>query len=204
MWIVLDNLVSNVHTLSWFQPTASSCYMRYLIVLDLVISDISCTALPYIVFELLIVIGSVLQKTHVISLSTPKICLTHWGRVTHIYLTSIGSDNCLSPGRRQAIIRTNAGILLIRPIGTNFSEILIEILLFQFKKIRLKVSSAKSRPYCLGLNVLKNDYWRLWDRGSLCSKLVIISSWPLYSMWRSGMETELCIHIYYSVDLWKI
>ena len=33
-------------------------------------------------------------------------------------LTSIGSDNGLSPGRRQAIIRTNAGILLIRPLGT--------------------------------------------------------------------------------------
>ena len=39
----------------------------------------------------------------------------------------IGSDNGLSPGRRQAIIWTNAGILLIGPLGTNFSEILIEI-----------------------------------------------------------------------------
>ena len=44
-------------------------------------------------------------------------------------LTIIGSDNGLSPGRRQAIIWTNAGtcILLIGPLGTNFSEILIEI-----------------------------------------------------------------------------
>ena len=41
--------------------------------------------------------------------------------------TIVGSDNGLSPGRRQAIIWTNAGILLIRPLGTNFSEILIEI-----------------------------------------------------------------------------
>ena len=42
--------------------------------------------------------------------------LTHWGRVTHICvsnLTIIGSDNGLSTGRRQAIIWTNAGILLI-------------------------------------------------------------------------------------------
>ena len=57
--------------------------------------------------------------------------LTHWGRVTHICisnLTIIGSDNGLSPDRRQAIIWTNAGILLIGPLGTNFSEILIEIL----------------------------------------------------------------------------
>ena len=53
---------------------------------------------------------------------------THWGWVTHICicnLTPIGSDNGLTPGRCQAIILTNAGILLIGPLGTNFSEILI-------------------------------------------------------------------------------
>ena len=88
--------------------------------------------------------------------------LTHWGRVTHICigkLTIIGSDNGLSPGRRQAIIWTNVGILLIGPLGTNFSEILIEILTFSFKKMHLKVSSAKRRPFCLGLHVatLEND-----------------------------------------------
>ena len=84
--------------------------------------------------------------------------LTHWGRVTHICvvkLTIIGSDNGLSPGRRQAIIWTNAGILLIGPLGTNFSENLIEILTFSFTKMRLKVSSAKWRPFCLGLNALR-------------------------------------------------
>ena len=53
--------------------------------------------------------------------------LTHWGRVTHIgggEQTIIGSDNGLSPGRRQAIIWTNAGILSIGPLGTNFNETL--------------------------------------------------------------------------------
>ena len=84
-------------------------------------------------------------------------CLTHWGRVTHIgvsKLTIIGSDNGLSPGRRQAIIWTNAGILLIGLLGTNFNEIFIEIHTFSFKKIHLKMSSRKWRPFCLGLNVL--------------------------------------------------
>ena len=64
-----------------------------------------------------------------ISFST-KTCaylpLTHWGRVTHICvsnLTTIGSCNGLSPEQRQAIIWTNAGILLIVPLGTNISEI---------------------------------------------------------------------------------
>ena len=87
--------------------------------------------------------------------------LTHWGRVTHICiskLTIIGSDNGLSPGRCQTIIWTNAGVLLIGSLGTNFSEILIEILTFSFKKMHLKISSAKWWPFCLGLNVLKNIY----------------------------------------------
>ena len=53
--------------------------------------------------------------------------------VTHICisnLTVIGSDNGLSPGRRQAIIWTNTGILFIGPLGTNLSEIFIKILTF--------------------------------------------------------------------------
>ena len=87
--------------------------------------------------------------------------LTHWDRVTLICvskLTITGSDNGSSPDRRQAIILTNARILLIGPLGTNFSEILIEILAFSFKKMRLKVSSAKRRPFCIGVNVL--THWR--------------------------------------------
>ena len=87
--------------------------------------------------------------------------LTHWGWVTHIcvgILSSIGSDDGLSPGRRQAIIWTNAGILLIEPLGTNFSEIVSRIQAFSFKKMHLKMSSAKWRPFYLGLNVLI----RLW------------------------------------------
>ena len=83
--------------------------------------------------------------------------LTHWDRVRHICvskLTIIGSDNGLSPGRRQAIIWTNAGMLFIGSLGTNFNEILIEIHTFSFKKIHLKVLSGKWRPFSLGLNVL--------------------------------------------------
>ena len=87
--------------------------------------------------------------------------LNHWGRVTHICvsdITNIGSDNGLSPGRRQAIIRTNAEILFKRPLRTNFSEMLIEIHIFPFTKIHLKMSSEKWRPFCIGLNEL-NHVW---------------------------------------------
>ena len=93
--------------------------------------------------------------------------LTHWGRVTHICvgkLTIIGSDNGLSPQRRQAIIWTNAGILLIGPLGTNFSEILIEIQTFSFKKMHFKMSSAKWRLFGLGLNVLMMMHVFVLDR----------------------------------------
>ena len=86
--------------------------------------------------------------------------LTHWGRVTHISVNEliiIGSDNGLSPSQRQAIIWTNAGILLIGHLGTYFSEILIRIHTFSFKKMHLKMLSAKWRPFCLGLNVLNSS-----------------------------------------------
>ena len=78
--------------------------------------------------------------------------------MTHICvgkLTIIGSDNGLSPGRRQAIIWTNAGLLLIGPLQTYFSENLIKIQQFSLTKMHVKMSSAKWRPSCLGLNVLK-------------------------------------------------
>ena len=101
------------------------------------------------------------MNTFVFSCPTPNSPhideLTHWGRVTHICvgkLTIIGSDNGLSPGRRQTIIWTNPGILLIRPLGANFSEIIIGIQTFSFMKMYLIMSSAKWPPFCLGLNVL--------------------------------------------------
>ena len=100
--------------------------------------------------------------------------LTHWGRVTHICVskqTIIGSDNGLSPGRRRANIWTNAGILLIGPLGTNFSEISIEIFTFSFKKMGLNVSSAKWWPFFLGLNV-----FMLW----LNQKPAILKPWRQY------------------------
>ena len=99
--------------------------------------------------------------------------LTHWGRVTHICVSNViitGSDNGLSPGRRQAIISTNAGILLIGLRGTKFSEILIEICTFSFKIMHLKMSSGKWRPFCLGLNVLSGNRWIHHIQHNLCCK----------------------------------
>ena len=92
--------------------------------------------------------------------------LTDWGQVMHICVSKlaiIGSDNGLLPGRCQAIIRTNAGILLIGPLGTNFSEIWIGIQIFSLKKIHLKMSSGRWQPFCLSLNELTTTSQPLTD-----------------------------------------
>ena len=75
-----------------------------------------------------------------------RVILTQWDRVTHICiskLTKIGLDNGLFPDRRQAIIWTNAGILVIGPLGTNVSEIVIET---AFENVVWKMAAILSRP----------------------------------------------------------
>ena len=121
--------------------------------------------------------------------------LIHWGRVAHICvgkLTIIGSDNGLSPGRRQAIIWTNAEILSIRSLETKFSEILIEIHEISFKQMHVNMSSAKRRPFRLGLNrgtrrpkdcafILING--SLLYRHERCHQ-IILSPVPNYYFWK--------------------
>ena len=61
---------------------------------------------------------------------------------------SIGLDNGLSPDRRQAIIYSNAGILLIWPLGTKVSEIRIKIQSLPFTNVQLKILPEKWRALC--------------------------------------------------------
>ena len=92
---------------------------------------------------------TLMQSHYTISLC-PTVQWTHLGRATHICVSKlaiIGSDSDLSPGWRQAFT-------FIGSVGTNFSEILSKIHTFTFKKIHLKTSSAKWRPFSPGLNVL--------------------------------------------------
>ena len=123
--------------------------------------------------------------------------------MTHICvskLTIIGSDNGLSPDRRRAIIWTNAGLLLIGPLGRNFNEISIEIHKFSFKTIHLKMSSGKWRPSCLGLNVLKcvRAFHYLPKFSILASMFVwrfvcpsvCLSAWTLWTRYRSHRLTN--------------
>ena len=87
--------------------------------------------------------------------------LTHRCRVMHICISTITIiilENGLSPGRHQAIIWTNAGILLISTIWTNFNEILSEI--FSFNKMGLKMSSGTWWQFGLSLKTLNNNICR--------------------------------------------
>ena len=128
--------------------------------------------------------------------------LTHWGQVTHICiseLTIIGSDNGLSPGRRQAIIWNNAGLLLIEPLRSNFSEISIRIQTFSFKKMHLNMSSAKWRPFCLSLNVLTHGD-SCHQFGS-CKVHELTWFWTVkFGEWRNTMH----IRVYCSDILWSL
>ena len=94
------------------------------------------------------------QKLHSLQSKNPREYYPIEWRMCIGKLNIIVSNNGLSPGRRQAIIGTNAGILLIGPLGTNFSDILIWIQTFSFMKMHLKMSSGKWWPFGLGLNVL--------------------------------------------------
>ena len=74
--------------------------------------------------------------------------LTQCGRVKHISMGNLG----------QAIIWTNAGILLDGPWGTNFSEILSKIYTYLLKKMYLKMLFGKWRRFWLSLHVLNRHY----------------------------------------------
>ena len=122
--------------------------------------------------------------------------LTHWGQVMHICvgkLTIIDSDNGLSTRWRQAIIWINAGILSIRPLGTNFSHIVFKIQTSLFKNMHVKMSSEKCRPSCLILNVLTPsialcngvvwEYWCGEGRASYHTQLALCWGHDIQALW---------------------
>ena len=113
--------------------------------------------------------------------------LTHWDRVTHTCVgtqTIIGSNNGFSPGPRQAIMWTNAGILLIRNLKTNLNEIWSENKTFSSNKLLLIVLSAKWSQICIDLNVLIIPIWckrrmaqcylrKLKSKGTMCFPITL-------------------------------
>ena len=138
--------------------------------------------------------------------------LTQWGRVMDISLSKlsiIGSDNGLSPGRRQAIIWNNAGILVIGHLGTYFSEILIKICTFSFKKMHLKMLSGKWWPFCLNLIVLTQvipDTKMVWHGWRLLKTLRPGGKWLQFCRWHSRyifFSGNFCILIFKNEIIWR-
>ena len=77
--------------------------------------------------------------------------------MTHIFvnkLTTSGSVNGFAPERRQTILWTNDGILLIGPLETNLSEIFyrnsnIFIQENALENVVCEMASILSRPQCV-------------------------------------------------------
>ena len=110
---------------------------------------------------------------------------------------SIGSGNGLPSVRHQAITWINAGLLLIALLGTNFKEIRVTILSFSFKKMHLKLLSAK-----MGAILFRWRWVKLWH----CTVIINIEShriyytfthlsgWRISTFWGKKIETN---------DAWK-
>ena len=124
--------------------------------------------------------------------------LTHWGRETHICvskLTIIASDNGLSPGRRQAIIWTNVGILLIGPLGTNFNEInrnsyifiqanALENVVCEMASILSRLQCVKSRMRLLWQKLTDDEWcWRRYGHNNYVSNMTV-KLWFIEGEWR--------------------
>ena len=126
------------------------------------------------------------HKQNMNACTAPIVHLPHWGWVRYIRasnVTIIGPDNVLSPGRRQAIIWSNAGISLIWLFRTNFSEILSEIFTFLFNIMHLKMSCTKWRQFCPGLSVLKQVHDIDCSTSWQCIFVMHIRHWYLHRSW---------------------
>ena len=86
---------------------------------------------------------------------------TEWRIYVSVNFVIIGSDNGLLLDRHQVIIQTIAGILLIGPLVTNHDEIIIKIQQMFFKKMHLKISSAKFRHFFSRLQCVKNAMFQM-------------------------------------------
>ena len=130
--------------------------------------------------------------------------------MTHICvskLTIIGSDNGLSPGWRQAIIWTNAGILLIRTWGINFNEVSSEIRTFSFKKMHLKwrlwngvhFVSASMCQYMVNCYAITYELYKMiqrfyWETFQFLNRLFLaMVSWGCSSQWNYSFYSRITL-----------
>ena len=135
--------------------------------------------------------------------------LTHWGRVTHIWvtkLTIICSDN--------GIIWTPAGISTIRSLGTNFNEIISQIHAFALTNKNFKMSSTGLQQFYLGPNVLirlgfgipPSEPGLLFVNPHFPGSSISICSWVVCEIRDSSDERTRALnicHYSYLLDKWR-
>ena len=88
---------------------------------------------------------------------------THRGRMMRLCIVKpirCWFIKCFFSSSAPSHFLTNAAKLLIGQLWTNLNEICVNKQMFPHKKINLKTSSAKWRPFCLSLNMLISLY--LW------------------------------------------
>ena len=124
------------------------------------------------------------------------------------HLTIIGSDNGLSPSRRQPIIWTNDGILLIRPLGKklqwNFNrnpnifirENAFEIVVCEMVAILSRPQWDKTHQYPCGTHFAQVTHririaWlgtrrHEWPPTEKTFRLLAASNWQVPLPWRTG------------------
>ena len=105
------------------------------------------------------IIRNLYNVNWLLSARKDNLLLTHWGRVEHICISNLaitGSDNGLSPGRRQAITRTNAGLgnKLQWNLNRNWYIFIQEN---AFESVLCETAAILSRPQCVKRYVMKFD-----------------------------------------------
>ena len=127
---------------------------------------------------------------------------SHSGRMTHKCVgqqTTIGSDNGLSPGWHQAIIWTNAKIL-IGPLGINFCEILIKIHFHSIKCI-WKCCQEIGSHFILASMCLPIQWWP----HSLMDICITIPQFPNFNSSPPGQNgRHFPDDIFRCIFLWKV
>ena len=115
--------------------------------------------------------------------------ITHWDRVTHICVSQliiIGSDNGLSPDRRQAIIWNKWWNIVIWTLGKKFQwnlnrNLYIFIQENAFENVVWKLAVILSRPQCVKSYQLFPCCWPPLWRSSLCSRVSLL--WAQTTWW---------------------
>ena len=76
-----------------------------------------------------------------------------WSVYVTVILATFGLDHGFAPDRAHAVVRSNAGLLLIGPLEINSGEIIIKIRQFHTSNV-IEKASVKWQSFYLGLRVL--------------------------------------------------